>query len=70
VAVLLAWSMLLAIGAALMVHPQLGSTIMNSNKETPADFITAIRTPRKLTTFFRFPEYSVSRSLLDASCIA
>jgi hypothetical protein len=39
---LLAWSMLLAVGAALIVHPQLGSTITNSNQETQADFVTAI----------------------------
>jgi hypothetical protein len=42
VALLLTWSMLLALGAALIVHPQLGTTITNSSQGTPTDFITAI----------------------------
>ena len=42
VALLLTWSILLAVGAALIVHPQLGSSITNSNQETPTDFITAL----------------------------
>jgi hypothetical protein len=42
VALLLTWSILLALGAALIVHPQLGTTITNSNQSTPTDFVTAI----------------------------
>jgi hypothetical protein len=42
VALLLTWSMLLALGAALIVHPQLGTSITNSSQDTPTDFITAI----------------------------
>jgi hypothetical protein len=42
VALLLTWSMLLALGAALIVHPQLGTTITNTNQDTPTDFVTAI----------------------------
>src|SRR4051794_18295429 len=42
VALLLTWSILLALGAALIVHPLLGSSITNSNGDTPTDFITAI----------------------------
>src|SRR4051812_22322671 len=42
VALLLTWSTLLALGAALIVHPQLGTTITNSNQDTPTDFITAL----------------------------
>lgn len=42
VALLLTWSILLAIGAALIVHPQLGTSITNSNQETSTDFMTAL----------------------------
>jgi hypothetical protein len=42
VALLLTWSILLAIGAALIVHPQLGTNITNSNQDTPTDLVTAI----------------------------
>jgi hypothetical protein len=42
VALLLTWSILLAIGAALIVHPQLGTTITNTNQNTPTDFLTAL----------------------------
>jgi hypothetical protein len=42
VALLLTWSILLAVGAAFIVHPQLGTTITNSNQNTPTDFVTAI----------------------------
>lgn len=42
VALLLTWSILLALGAALIVHPQLGTSITNSNQETPTDFVTAL----------------------------
>jgi len=42
VALLLTWSILLAIGAALIVHPQLGTNITSSNQGTPTDFVTAI----------------------------
>src|SRR3954452_11042861 len=41
VALLLTWSMLLALGAALIVHPQLGTNI-TSSQATPTDFVTAI----------------------------
>src|SRR5690349_2181994 len=36
---LLGWSILLALGAAMIVHPQLGTSITNSNQETPTDFV-------------------------------
>jgi hypothetical protein len=42
VALLLTWSILLALGAALIVHPQLGTNITNSNGGTPTDFVTAL----------------------------
>jgi hypothetical protein len=42
VALLLTWSILLAVGGALIVHPQLGTTITNSKQNTPTDFVTAI----------------------------
>src|SRR3954465_12613521 len=42
VALLLTWSILLALGAALIVHPQLGTSITNSNQDTPTDLVTAI----------------------------
>jgi hypothetical protein len=42
VALLLTWSILLALGAALIVHPQLGTSITNSNQNTATDFVTAI----------------------------
>src|SRR3954464_12591068 len=42
VALLLTWSALLAVGAALIVHPQLGTSITNSNQDTPTDFVTAL----------------------------
>lgn len=42
VGLLLTWSILLALGAALIVHPQLGTNITSSNQETPTDFVTAL----------------------------
>lgn len=42
VALLLTWSFLLALGAALIVHPLLGTSITNSNAGTPTDFVTAL----------------------------
>ncbi len=42
VALLLTWSILLALGAALIIHPQLGTSITNSGQRTPTDFATAI----------------------------
>ncbi|MBW7970668.1 two pore domain potassium channel family protein [Bradyrhizobium sp. BR 10289] len=42
VALLLTWSLLLALGAALIVHPMLGTSITNSNQDTPTDFVTAL----------------------------
>ena len=42
VSLLLAWSILLALAAALIVHPELGTSITNSNQETPTDFVTAL----------------------------
>jgi hypothetical protein len=42
VALLLTWSILLALGAALIVHPLLGTSITNSNQETSTDFMTAL----------------------------
>ena len=42
VGLLLTWSILLALGAALIVQPQLGTHITSSNQETPTDFMTAL----------------------------
>jgi hypothetical protein len=42
VALLVTWSVLLALGAALIIHPQLGTAVTNSNQDTPADFVTAL----------------------------
>jgi len=42
VALLLSWSFLLALGAALIVHPLLGTSITTSNQDTPTDFVTAL----------------------------
>jgi hypothetical protein len=42
VALLLTWSILLALGAGLIIHPQLGTNITNSNQGTPTDFVTAL----------------------------
>src|SRR3954464_15330648 len=42
VALLLTWSILLALGAALIAHPQRGTSITNSTQGTPTDFVTAI----------------------------
>jgi hypothetical protein len=42
VALLVTWSILLAIGGAMIVQPQLGTTITSSNHDTPTDFITAV----------------------------
>jgi Ion channel len=42
VGLLLTWSILLALGAALVVHPLLGTSITNSNRETSTDFVTAL----------------------------
>jgi len=42
VSLLITWSVLLAVGAAMIVHPQQGTAITNSNQDTPIDFVTAI----------------------------
>src|SRR5205085_10356713 len=42
VSLLLTWSILLALGAALIIHPQLGTAITNTSQQTPTDFVTAI----------------------------
>jgi hypothetical protein len=42
VLLVLIWSLLLAFGAALIVHPELGSGIRNSSGETAKDFMTAL----------------------------
>ena len=42
VLLVLIWSLLLALGAGLIFHPELGGGIRNSNGETPSDFITAL----------------------------
>ncbi|MEA2939715.1 MAG: hypothetical protein QOD09_244 [Bradyrhizobium sp.] len=42
VALLLTWSFLLALGAALIVHSLLGTSITNSSGATPTDFVTAL----------------------------
>jgi len=42
VALILTWSILLALGAALIVHPQLGTSITSSTQDTPTDFVTAL----------------------------
>jgi hypothetical protein len=42
VALLLTWSFLLALGAALIVHPLLGTSITNSSGATPTDFISGL----------------------------
>ena len=36
-----AWALLLAIGAALMIHPALGTAVRTNRGETPLDFVTA-----------------------------
>jgi len=35
------WTHGLALGAALIIHPQLGTSVISVHKETPTDFITA-----------------------------
>lgn len=42
VSLLLTWSILLALGAALILLPLLGTSITNSSQDTPTDFVTAI----------------------------
>jgi hypothetical protein len=42
VLLVLIWSVLLAVGAGLIIHPELGSGIGNSSGDTPKDFITAL----------------------------
>src|SRR4051812_37817973 len=42
VALLLTWSILLALGAALIIHPLLGTSVTSSSQRTPTDFVTAI----------------------------
>ncbi|WP_407189101.1 two pore domain potassium channel family protein [Bradyrhizobium centrosematis] len=42
VSLLLTWSILLALGAALIAHPLLGTSITSSNPDTPTDFMTAL----------------------------
>src|SRR4051812_10076343 len=36
------WALGLTLGAALIMHPELGTSIRVSNGETPTDFVTAI----------------------------
>lgn len=42
VALLLTWSLLLALGAALVIHPLLGTSVASSSQDTPTDFVTAL----------------------------
>src|SRR4051812_29735256 len=36
------WTLMLALGAGLVIHPALGSGVQASSGETPTDFITAL----------------------------
>jgi len=42
VLLVLTWSVLLAVGAGLIIHPELGTGVRASSGETPTDFITAV----------------------------
>jgi len=42
VSLVLLWAFLLAVGAALIIHPNLGASVRASSGETPTDFITAL----------------------------
>lgn len=42
VAVILTWLVLLMVGAALVIHPNLGSVVRTGSGQTPTDFITAL----------------------------
>lgn len=42
VLLVLVWSFALTLGTALIIHPELGTSIRSSNGETPTDFITAM----------------------------
>lgn len=42
VSLVLLWAFLLAVGAALIIHPNLGASVQASSGETPTDFITAL----------------------------
>jgi hypothetical protein len=42
VLLVLTWSVLLALGAGLIIHPELGSGVRASSGETPTDLVTAI----------------------------
>src|SRR3954452_12606988 len=42
VAIVAAWSLCLALGAALIIHPELGEGVRSSSGGTSSDFITAL----------------------------
>jgi len=42
VSLLLTWALALALGAALIIHPKLGTSIRSTSGETPHDFATAL----------------------------
>ena len=42
VLLVLTWSVLLAVGAGLIIHPELGSGVRASSGETPTDLLTAV----------------------------
>src|SRR5689334_8779290 len=42
VALVLLWAIGLTLGAALIIHPRLGSSVVSSSGSTPTDFISAM----------------------------
>jgi hypothetical protein len=42
VLLVLTWSVLLAFGAGLIIHPELGTGVRASSGETPTDLVTAV----------------------------
>jgi hypothetical protein len=63
VTVLLSWSLLLALAAALIIHPNLGTGIQATQGETPTDFITALYVGGTSLAFTGVSDFSPQNSV-------
>ena len=77
---LVAWTILLALGAAMIIHPHLGTSITTSSGTTPTDFVSALYAGGSSMSIVRssdftpqtnaFRLYFLFNSLLGASVIS
>jgi hypothetical protein len=58
VLVLASWALLLSLAAALIIHPNLGTSIITNHGETPTDFITALYVGGSSLSFIGASDFS------------